>query len=61
MLWYVGYRIHQHNFVVPLSGATLVLLEVLVLWLGTMGFLNLICFNYAKQMREAPDEPPRVG
>jgi len=56
ILWYVGYRIHQNNFVVPLSGAALVLLDVLVLWLGAMYFLNLICFDYVKQMRDDPDE-----
>jgi len=56
MLWYVGYRIHQHNFVVPVSGAAFLLLEVLVFWFGPMCFLNLICFDYAKQMLEAPDE-----
>ena len=58
MLWYVGYRIHQHNFVVPVSGAAFLLLEVLVFWFGPMCFLNLICFDYAKQMLEAPDEQP---
>jgi hypothetical protein len=57
MLCYVGYRIHQHNFVNPLSGAAFVLLDVLVLWFGSMCFLNLICFDYSKQMREVPDEP----
>jgi hypothetical protein len=33
------------------------LLDVLVFWFGPMCFLNLICFDYAKQMRDAPDEP----
>ena len=61
MLWYVGYRIHQHSFVSPLSGPAILLLYVLVFWFGVMCFLNLACFDYAKQMREAPDEPPRVG
>jgi len=56
MLWYVGYRIHQHNFVTPVSSAAFLLLDVLVFWFGPMCFLNLICFDYAKQMREAPDE-----
>ena len=56
MLWYVGYRIHQHNFVAPISSAAFLLLDVLVFWFGPMCFLNLICFDYAKQMREAPDE-----
>jgi hypothetical protein len=61
MLWYVGYRIQQHSFVSPLSGPAILLLYVLVFWFGVMCFFNLICFDYAKQMREAPDEPPRVG
>jgi hypothetical protein len=61
MLWYVGYRINQHSFVSPLSGPAILLLYVLVFWFGVMCFLNLICFDYAKQMREAPDEPTRVG
>lgn len=56
MLWYVGHRIHQHNFVAPVSSAAFLLLDVLVFWFGPMCFLNLICFDYAKQMREAPDE-----
>jgi len=55
MLWYVGYRIQQHNFVAPVSDAAFILLDVLVFWFGPMAFLNLICFDYAKQMREAPD------
>lgn len=55
MLWYVGYRIHQHNFVAPISSAAFLLLDVLVFWFGPMCFLNLICFDYAKQMREGPD------
>jgi hypothetical protein len=57
MLWYVGYRIQQHNFVAPVPDAAFILLDVLVFWFGPMAFLNLICFDYAKQMREAPDEP----
>ena len=57
MLWYVGYRIHLHNLTGLPSGASFLLLEVLVFWFGPMCFLNLICFDYAKQMREAPDEP----
>lgn len=56
MLWYVGYRIHQHNLSGQPSGASFLLLDVLVFWLGPMCFLNLICFDYAKQMREAPDK-----
>jgi hypothetical protein len=61
MLWYVGYRIQQHHSFAPVSGAAFLLLYVLVFWFGVMCFLNLACFDYAKQMREAPDEPPRVG
>jgi hypothetical protein len=57
MLWYVGYRIHQHNLSGLPSGAAFLLLDVLVFWFGPMFFLNLICFDYAKQMRDAPDEP----
>ena len=57
MLWYVGYRIHEHNLSGLPSGAAFLLLDVLVFWFGPMCFLNLICFDYAKQMREAPDEP----
>jgi hypothetical protein len=57
MLWYVGYRIHQHNLSGLPSGAAFLLLDVLVFWFGLMCFLNLICFDYAKQMREAPDKP----
>jgi hypothetical protein len=57
MLWYVGYRIHQHNLSGLPSGAAFLLLDVLVFWFGPMCFLNLICFDYAKQMRDAPDEP----
>ena len=56
MLWYVGYRIHLHNLSGLPSGASFMLLDVLVFWFGPMCFLNLICFDYAKQMREAPDE-----
>ncbi len=56
MLWYVGYRIHQHNFERQISDAAFLLLDVLVFWLAPMCFLNLICFDYAKQMREAPDQ-----
>lgn len=56
MLWYVGYRIHEHNLSGLPSGAAFLLLDVLVFWFGPMCFLNLICFDYAKQMREAPDE-----
>ena len=61
MLWYVGYRIQQHHSFAPVSGAAFLLLYVLVFWFGVMCFLNLACFDYAKQMREAPDETPRVG
>jgi hypothetical protein len=61
MLWYVGYLIHQHHSDAPVSGAAFLLLYVLVFWFGVMCFLNLTCFDYAKQMREAPDEPPQVG
>lgn len=57
MLGYVGYRIHLHNLSGRPSGAAFLLLDVLVFWFGPMCFLNLICFDYAKQMREAPDEP----
>ena len=57
MLGYVGYRIHLHNLSGLPSGATFQLLDVLDIWFGPMSFLNLICFDYAKQMREAPDEP----
>lgn len=57
MLWYVGYRIHLHNLSGLPSGASFMLLDVLVFWFGPMCFLNLICFDYAKQMREAPDKP----
>ena len=57
MLGYVGYRIHLHNLSGLPSGASFLLLDVLVFWFGPMCFLNLICFDYAKQMREAPDEP----
>lgn len=56
MLGYVGYRIHQHNLSGQPSGAAFLLLDVLVFWFGPMCFLNLICFDYAKQMREAPDK-----
>ena len=59
MLWYVGYRIHQHNFVAPVSSAAFLLLEVLVFWFGPMCFLNLICFDYAKQMREGHVSEPK--
>jgi hypothetical protein len=34
----------------------ILLLDVLVFWFGPMCFLNLICFDYAKQMRDAPDK-----
>jgi hypothetical protein len=57
MLWYVGYRIHQHNLAGLPSGAAFLLLDVLVFWFGPMCFLNLICFDYAKQMHEAPENP----
>jgi hypothetical protein len=57
MLGYVGYRIHLHNLSGLPSGAAFLLLDVLVFWFGPMCFLNLICFDYAKQMREAPYEP----
>lgn len=56
MLGYVGYRIHLHNLSGLPSGASFILFDVLVFWFGPMCFLNLICFDYAKQMREAPDE-----
>jgi hypothetical protein len=56
MLWYVGYRIHQHNLSGLPSAAAFLLLDVLVFWFGPMCFLNLICFDYAKQMRDAPDK-----
>jgi hypothetical protein len=56
VLWYVGYRVHQHNLSGLPSGAAFLLLEVLVFWFGPMCFLNLICFDYAKQMRDAPDK-----
>ena len=59
MLWYVGYRIHQHNFVAPVSSAAFLLLEVLFFWFGPMCFLNLICFDYAKQMREGHVSEPK--
>lgn len=57
MLWYVGYRIHQHNLSGLPSGSSFLLLDALVFWFGPMAFLHLICFDYAKQMREAPDKP----
>lgn len=57
MLWYVGYRIQQHDLAGLPSGAAYLLLEVLFCWLAPMCFFNLICFDYAKQMREAPDKP----
>jgi len=57
MLWYVGYRIQQHDLSGLPSGAAFMLLKGLVCWLAPICFLNLICFDYAKQMREAPDEP----
>jgi hypothetical protein len=57
MLWYVGYRIQQHDLSGLPSGAASMLLEGLVYWLAPICFFNLICFDYAKQMREAPDEP----
>ena len=56
MLWHVGHRIHQHNLSGLPSGPAFLLLDVLVLWFGPMFFLNLICFHYAKQMRDAPDK-----
>jgi hypothetical protein len=57
MLGYVGYRIQQHDLAGLPSGAAFLLLEMLVCWLAPMCFFNLICFDYAKQMRDAPDEP----
>jgi hypothetical protein len=57
MLWYVGYRIQQHDLSGLPSGAASMLLKGLVCWLAPMCFFNLICFDYAKQMRDAPDEP----
>jgi hypothetical protein len=57
MLWYVGYRIQQHDLSGLPFGPASLLFEVLVCWLAPMCFFNLICFDYAKQMREAPDEP----
>jgi hypothetical protein len=56
MLWYVGYRIQQHDLSGQPSGPSSILLYVLVFWFGLMCFLNLICFDYAKQMRDAPDK-----
>ena len=56
MLWYVAYRIHQHNFVTPVSGAAFLLLDALVFWLGPVAVLHLICFDFAKQMRKSSDE-----
>jgi len=56
MLLYVGYRIHEHNLSGLPSGAAFLLLDVLVFWFWPMCFLNLICFDYAKQMRDAPDK-----
>jgi hypothetical protein len=56
MLWYVGYRIQQHDLSGLPSGPASMLLYALVCWFGLMCFLNLICFDYAKQMREAPDK-----
>jgi len=57
MLWYLGYRIQQHDLSGLPSGAASMLLDGLVYWLAPMCFFNLICFDYAKQMRDAPDEP----
>jgi hypothetical protein len=56
MLWYVSYRIQQHDLSGLPSSPASILLYVLVCWFGLMCFLNLICFDYAKQMREAPDK-----
>ena len=56
VLWYVGHRFRQHDLGVSETAAILALFQVLIWWFSLMAFLHLVCFDYAKQAREAPDE-----
>ncbi len=56
VLAYLVYRIDRHNtYVQTMTGAGLLLVQVMTVTAGVMGFIYLSYFRFAKTMREAPE------
>jgi hypothetical protein len=56
VLAYLVYRIDRHNtYVQTMTGAGLLLVQIMTITAGVMGFIYLSYFRFAKTMREAPE------
>ena len=56
VLAYLVYRIDRHNtYAQPMTGAGLLLVQIMTITAGVMGFIYLSYFRFAKTMREAPE------
>lgn len=56
VLAYLVYRIDRHNtFAQTMTGAGLLLVQIMTVTAGVMGFIYLSYFRFAKTMREAPE------
>ena len=56
VLAYLVYRINRHNsFEQSMTGAGLLLVQIMTVTAGVMGFVYLSYFRFAKTMREAPE------
>jgi hypothetical protein len=56
ILAYMAYRIDRHNsFAQAMTGAGLLLVQIMTIWAGVMGLVYLSYFRFAKTMQEAPE------
>jgi hypothetical protein len=56
LLAYLAYRIDRHNsYAQTMTGAGLLLVQIMTVTAGVMGFIYLSYFRFAKTMSEAPE------
>jgi hypothetical protein len=56
LLAYLAYRIDRHNsYAQTMTGAGLLLVQIMTIWAGVMGLVYLSYFRFAKTMSEAPE------
>jgi uncharacterized membrane protein len=56
VLAYLVYRIDRHNsYAQTMTGAGLLLVQIMTIWAGVMGLVYLSYFRFAKTMQEAPE------
>ena len=56
VLAYLAYRIDRHNsYAQTMTGAGLLLVKIMAVTAGVMGFIYLSYFRFAKTMRESPE------